>query len=83
MSALGDSYVSIGHLLLALAASDSGVGDILPDRDSLAKAASEAQGPHKIDSPDAEDKFEALDQVRPGPDRGRRGGQARPGDRPR
>jgi ATP-dependent Clp protease ATP-binding subunit ClpB len=60
MSALGDSYVSIGHLLLALAANDSGVGDILPDRDSLAKAVGEAQGPHKVDSPDAEDKFEAL-----------------------
>ena len=60
MSALGDSYVSIGHLLLALAAKDSGLAEILPDRDSLAKAVSEAQGPHKIDSPDAEDKFEAL-----------------------
>ncbi len=60
MSALGDSYVSIGHLLLALATKDSGVGEILPERDSLAKAVSEAQGPHKIDSPDAEEKFEAL-----------------------
>ncbi len=60
MSALGDSYVSIGHLLLALAGNDSGVGEILPDRESMTKAVTEAQGPHKIDSPDAEEKFEAL-----------------------
>ena len=32
MSRLGDSYLSIGHLLLALADSGSGVADLLPDQ---------------------------------------------------
>src|SRR5687768_5928427 len=37
-AARGDEYISVGHLLLALADKASGVADILPDRESLAKA---------------------------------------------
>jgi ATP-dependent Clp protease ATP-binding subunit ClpB len=41
MTALGDEYIAANHLLLALAEKSSGVGDLLPDREQLAKAANE------------------------------------------
>ena len=62
MSARGDSYISVGHLLLALADRSTATAELLPDRDSLAKAVSETQGPGKVDSPDAEEMAEALER---------------------
>ncbi len=62
MSKLGDSYLSVGHLLLALADSGSGVSDLLPDRDSLEKAVAEVQGPGHVNSPNAEDNAQALEK---------------------
>ena len=35
MSALGDEYISTEHILLALTDRNSGVADVLPDRESL------------------------------------------------
>ncbi|MDP9344915.1 MAG: ATP-dependent chaperone ClpB [Actinomycetota bacterium] len=62
----GDEYVSVGHLLLALAAHDSPAGAALRDagatRDALAKAIDEVQGPHGVTDQSAEDKFQALEK---------------------
>ncbi|MEZ5073887.1 MAG: ATP-dependent chaperone ClpB [Solirubrobacterales bacterium] len=38
MQALGDEYIATNHFLLALAEKSSGVSDLLPDRDAIAKA---------------------------------------------
>src|SRR4051812_32449569 len=62
MAARGDEYISVGHLLLALADGSSGVADILPDRESLAKAVDETQGPSRVTSPNAEEMAEALEK---------------------
>jgi ATP-dependent Clp protease ATP-binding subunit ClpB len=62
MAALGDSYISIGHLLLALADPSASTAELLPDRDSLADAVAETQGPSKVTSPDAEELAEALEK---------------------
>jgi len=62
MAEAGDSYVSAGHLLVALAGPDSGVGDLLPDRDALAGAVAEVQGPGGVNSPNAEDTAQALEK---------------------
>ncbi len=62
MSALGDEYITVGHLLLALADKSSGVADILPDRESLARAVAETQGPSRVTSPNAEEMAEALER---------------------
>jgi ATP-dependent Clp protease ATP-binding subunit ClpB len=62
MARLGDSYLSVGHLLLALADSGSGVADLLPDHDSLEKAVAEVQGPGHVTSPNAEDNAQALEK---------------------
>jgi ATP-dependent Clp protease ATP-binding subunit ClpB len=62
MAARGDEYISVGHLLLALADGSSGVADILPDRESLAKAVDETQGPARVTSPNAEEMAEALEK---------------------
>ena len=62
MSRLGDSYLSVGHLLLALADSGSGVADLLPDSDALEKAVGEVQGPGPVTSPNAEDNAQALEK---------------------
>ena len=62
MSRLGDSYLSVGHLLLALADSGSGVADLLPDSDALEKAVGEVQGPGHVTSPNAEDNAQALEK---------------------
>ena len=47
MSALGDEYITVGHLLLALADKSSGVADILPDRESLAAGGRRDPGPEQ------------------------------------
>jgi ATP-dependent Clp protease ATP-binding subunit ClpB len=62
MGALGDDYITIGHLLLALASKGSPVADVLPDRESLARAVAETQGPSRATSPDAEEMAEALEK---------------------
>ncbi|MDQ2700609.1 MAG: AAA family ATPase, partial [Actinomycetota bacterium] len=62
MAGLGDEYVSTEHMLLALADQGSSLADILPDRDSLAKAIAEVRGPHKVDTPNPEDQVQALEK---------------------
>jgi ATP-dependent Clp protease ATP-binding subunit ClpB len=62
MAKLGDSYVSVGHLLLALADSGSSVADLLPEREALAEAVAEVQGPGHVTSPDAEATAQALEK---------------------
>jgi ATP-dependent Clp protease ATP-binding subunit ClpB len=57
-----DSYISVGHLLLALAESGSGVSDLLPDHDALAQAVAAVQGPSPVNSPNAEDNAQALEK---------------------
>jgi ATP-dependent Clp protease ATP-binding subunit ClpB len=59
---LGDEYISVEHLLLALCDGKSGVSDLLPDRDSLVKAISEVRGPHRVTSPNPEDTMQALEK---------------------
>jgi ATP-dependent Clp protease ATP-binding subunit ClpB len=61
MAALGDQYISVGHLLLALAGEPT-TAEILPDRDALAGAVAETQGPGKVTSPNAEEIAEALER---------------------
>jgi ATP-dependent Clp protease ATP-binding subunit ClpB len=61
-AALGDEYISVEHLLLALSDSKSGVADLLPDRESLAKAIAEVRGPHRVTSPSPEDTMQALER---------------------
>jgi len=62
MQALGDDYIAAPHVLLAMTDKSSGVADVLPDRESIAKAAAEVIGPNRITSPDPEDTLEALDK---------------------
>jgi ATP-dependent Clp protease ATP-binding subunit ClpB len=62
MAQMGDEYVSTEHILLAIADSGSGLADVLPDRESLAKAIAEVRGPHKVDSPNPEDQVQALEK---------------------
>ena len=62
MAKLGDSYITVGHLLLALTEDGSGVSDLLPERDALEQAVREVQGPGKVNSPNAEDNVQALEK---------------------
>jgi len=62
MAKLGDSYITVGHLLLALAEDGSGVSDLLPDREQLERAVKAVQGPAKVNSPNAEDNAQALEK---------------------
>jgi ATP-dependent Clp protease ATP-binding subunit ClpB len=62
MAKLGDSYITVGHLLLALAEDGSGVSGLLPDRDELERAVKAVQGPAKVNSPNAEDNVQALEK---------------------
>ena len=62
MAALGDEYISVGHLLLALADKCAPTADLLPDRESLARAVAETQGPSRVTSPNAEEMAEALEK---------------------
>jgi ATP-dependent Clp protease ATP-binding subunit ClpB len=62
MSALGDEYISVEHILLGLADRASGVADLLPDRESLTKAIAEVRGPHRVTSPNPEETMEALER---------------------
>ncbi len=62
MQALGDEFIAAPHVLLAMTDRSSGVADVLPDRESLAKAATEVIGPNRITSPDPEATMEALEK---------------------
>ncbi len=62
MAGLGDEYVSTEHILLAIADDGSTLADVLPDRESLAKAIAEVRGPHRVDSPNPEDQVQALEK---------------------
>ncbi|HET8592534.1 MAG TPA: Clp protease N-terminal domain-containing protein, partial [Solirubrobacterales bacterium] len=62
MAALGDSYISTEHILLALTETDPGLAEILPDRESLTKAIAEVRGPHRVDSPTPENSMQALEK---------------------
>jgi ATP-dependent Clp protease ATP-binding subunit ClpB len=62
MAKLGDSYITVGHLLLALAEDGSGVSDLLPDKGELERAVKTVQGPAKVTSPNAEDNVQALEK---------------------
>ncbi len=62
MAGLGDEYISVGHLLLALAAKRAPTADLLPDRESLARAVAETQGSSRVTSPNAEEVAEALEK---------------------
>ena len=61
MEALGDEYIATNHFLLALADKSSGVGDLLPPRDEIAKASAEVYA-QRITSPDPESTLESLDK---------------------
>ncbi len=61
MQALGDEFIATNHILLALAEKSSGVGDLLPSRDEIAKASGEVY-PSRITSPDPESTLEALEK---------------------
>ena len=62
MASLGDEFISVEHLLLALADEGSGVSDLLPDRESLQKAIAEVRGPHRVTSPNPEETMQALEK---------------------
>jgi ATP-dependent Clp protease ATP-binding subunit ClpB len=61
-AAMGDEYISAEHLLLALSDGGSGVAELLPDREVLAKAIAEVRGPHRVTSPNPEDTMQALEK---------------------
>ncbi|GIG23288.1 chaperone protein ClpB [Cellulomonas chitinilytica] len=64
--ALGDDYVSTEHLLLGLAAGQSGVADALrsagASRDALLAALPTVRGSARVTSPNPEGTFKALEQ---------------------
>jgi ATP-dependent Clp protease ATP-binding subunit ClpB len=62
MAKFGDSYITVGHLLLALAEDGSGVSDLLPGHEELERAVKAVQGPAKVTSPNAEDNAQALEK---------------------
>jgi ATP-dependent Clp protease ATP-binding subunit ClpB len=62
MTRLGDSYISVGHLLLALAGKGSPVADLLPGAKVLTDAVKQTQGPGPVQSPNAEEMAEALEK---------------------
>ncbi len=65
-TALGDSYISTEHLLLAIASNQHSAGEILRSagagRDQLASALPNVRGSAKVDSPDPEGTFQALEK---------------------
>ncbi len=66
MRDLRDEYVSTEHLLLALAKSPLGAGEVLraagAGHDALMKALSEVRGSHRVTDQSPEDKFQALEK---------------------
>ena len=74
---MGDEYLSVEHLLLAMA------DRIGVDRDELLDALRDVRGSHRVTSQNPEEHVPGPRDVRPGPDRAGPPGQARPGHRPR
>jgi ATP-dependent Clp protease ATP-binding subunit ClpB len=62
MAKAGDEYITVGHLLLALAEEGAGVAELLPGRDELEPAIKAVQGPGRVTSPNAEDTAQALEK---------------------
>jgi ATP-dependent Clp protease ATP-binding subunit ClpB len=66
MRELGDEYVSTEHLLLSLAASGGGTGEVLrrngATREALLRAVAEVRGPHRVTDQTPEDKVGALEK---------------------
>ena len=66
MSSMGDSFISTEHLLLALAADRGPAGEILRSLgatgDALRAALPQIRGSAKVDSPDPEGTFAALEK---------------------
>jgi ATP-dependent Clp protease ATP-binding subunit ClpB len=62
MAKLGDGYITVGHLLLALAEHGAGVSELLPERAELERAVGAVQGPTAANSPNAEDNVQALEK---------------------
>src|SRR3954467_14685577 len=60
-SAMGESYISSQHLLLALTDKSSPVADVLPDRGQVSAAIKEVR-PSPITSPNPEDTVQALEK---------------------
>src|SRR3954451_6077556 len=64
MSALKDEYISVEHLLLALANVEFAAGDILRrhgvSHAQTVKAVEELRGPHRVTDQDPEEKYESL-----------------------
>ena len=58
----GDEYITVGHLLLALADDDSPVATMLPEPEAISAALTEIQGPGRVTSPNAEEMAEALEK---------------------
>src|SRR5687767_14500764 len=61
-AAQGRQTISTEHLLLALARPESGLADVLPDRETLLNEISEVVGPNVADSPNPEDTAQALEK---------------------
>ena len=65
-TAMKDDYVSVEHLLLALAAAPGPAGDALraagADREAMLQALAEVRGAARVTSPDPEGTFNALEQ---------------------
>src|SRR3954454_21966018 len=61
-----DDYISVEHLLLALAASRTPAGDALRDagapRAKLQEVVEQVRGPHRVTDPNPEEKFGALER---------------------
>ena len=66
MEALRDSYVSVEHLIIALAESQTTVGNILRSagvtKDSVLQALTEVRGAQRVTSQNPEDTFAPLEQ---------------------
>jgi ATP-dependent Clp protease ATP-binding subunit ClpB len=62
MTAQGDEFISVGHLLLALSDPTASTADLLPERESLRSAVNETQGSSRVTSPNAEEMAEALER---------------------
>jgi ATP-dependent Clp protease ATP-binding subunit ClpB len=61
-AARGNQYISTEDMLLALSGKESGVGDLLPDRDSLSNAIRDVVGADPVTSPNPEDTAQALEK---------------------
>ena len=83
MAKHGDSYLSVGHLLLALADSSSGVSRPPARARRAREGGRRGPGARPRHLPRRRGQRPGAGEIRPRPDRRGRGGQARPGDRAR